>query len=93
MTETIDRNDKAVRVPKDLFDRAMALVPHLQATPWGDAHKWSAATMIRLALSRGLAQIEAELGVEAAASTSGHVDGSGNTDAPTTSKRPKRAKA
>lgn len=91
MTETIDRNDKAVRVPKDLFDRAMALVPRLQATPWGDAHKWTAATMIRLALSRGLAQIEAELGVEAAASPSGHVDWSGS-NAPTTSKRSKRPK-
>ena len=59
MTE--EKAEKAIRVPMTLLDRANALVPHLQATAWGDAVKWSEASLVRLALSRGLDALEKEL--------------------------------
>ena len=56
--------DKAVRVPVDLLERAVRLVPKLQATPWGDALRWNETALVRLALSRGLAVLEDELADE-----------------------------
>lgn len=53
--------EKAVRVPVELLERAVRLVPKLQATPWGDALRWNETALVRLALSRGLAVLEDEL--------------------------------
>jgi len=54
--------EKAVRVPVALIDRAAKLVPRLQATAWGDALRWNETALVRLALSRGIEVLELELG-------------------------------
>jgi hypothetical protein len=53
--------EKAVRVPRELLERARRLLPKLQATAWGDALRWNETALVRLALSRGLAALEEEL--------------------------------
>lgn len=55
------RPERAVRLPHELLERAAALIPKLQATPWGDALRWNETAVTRLALSRGLAVLEEEL--------------------------------
>lgn len=54
-------DEKAVRIPKELLERAQRLLPKLQATAWGDALRWNDTALVRLALSRGLAVLEDEL--------------------------------
>ncbi len=58
---TTRADEKAVRIPTDLLERAQRLLPKLQATAWGDALRWNDTALVRLALSRGLAVLEAEL--------------------------------
>ena len=58
--------EKAVRVPVELLDRALKLLPKLQATPWGDAVRWNETALVRLALARGLAVLEGELATDEA---------------------------
>ncbi len=48
-------DEKAVRIPRELLERAQRLLPKLQATAWGDALRWNDTALVRLALSRGLA--------------------------------------
>lgn len=57
-------DEKAVRIPKELLARAQRLLPKLQATAWGDALRWNDTALVRLALSRGLAVLEDELGTD-----------------------------
>ncbi len=54
-------DEKAVRIPRELLERAQRLLPKLQATAWGDALRWNDTALVRLALSRGLAVLEDEL--------------------------------
>lgn len=54
-------DEKAVRIPVELLERAAKLLPKLQATAWGDALRWNDTALVRLALSRGLAALEEEL--------------------------------
>ena len=57
----IDEKERAVRLPMTMIDRADAIIPRLGQTAWGDALRWNTTAVVRLALSRGLAQLEAEL--------------------------------
>jgi len=61
MADEDEKRDQAVRLPAAMIERADALIPRVQATPWGDAMKWTTAAVVRLALSRGLAALEEEL--------------------------------
>lgn len=61
MADEDEKRDQAVRLPAAMIERADALIPRVQATPWGDAMKWTTTAVVRLALSRGLAALEAEL--------------------------------
>lgn len=63
--------EKAVRIPTDLLERAVRLLPAVQATAWGDALRWNETALVRLALSRGLAALEEELASESPKQTAG----------------------
>jgi len=55
-----------VRLPEELLGKAEALIPMLQATPWGAALRWSETAVLRLALARGLAQLAEDLETDGA---------------------------
>lgn len=84
------RPERAVRLPNELLERAAALIPKLQATPWGDALRWNETAVTRLALSRGLAVLEEEL---AEVETAQFLGQFGKGKATTLPASPKRNKA
>lgn len=52
---------KMVRIPTAFVERAQNLAPALEASPLGGAIRWTDAALIRLAVSRGLDELERAL--------------------------------
>jgi hypothetical protein len=61
MADEEEERDRAIRLPVAMLDRGTALIPRLAKTQWGDAVKWTTTAVARVALSRGLVALEAEL--------------------------------
>ena len=55
------REDKLIRIPADVVERANALVPALSTTNIGSAVRWTETALIRLLVIKGLESLEREL--------------------------------